>query len=82
MTLNSTQPIDDQIRQTAMERLGCADASVFKYALSERAARGSDDAGNWFCLLTKTKVEDTWQLTARRRSKAELLQIGASEMAP
>lgn len=82
MTLTPTLPIDDQIRRSAMERLGCADASVFEYTLSDRAARGSDDAGAWFCLLTKANTDDAWQMTARRRTKAELLQLGAIAPSP
>ena len=68
-------PTDEDICKAAIVRLGCADATVFVHDVSERAARGSDDAGVWFCLSTRPNGCEDWQLTARRRSKVELLQF-------
>jgi hypothetical protein len=68
-------PTDEDICNAAIARLGCVGASVFEQDVSERAARGSDDAGVWFCLSTKPNDREDWQVTARRRSKLELLQF-------
>lgn len=69
--------IDDQIRQAAIERLGVADARLFRYAIRERP--GVLDQGCWFCLFVQQTAGGEWTLLSRRRTKAELLQLLESD---